>query len=137
MKPLLLLISLFAYCHLQSVPIDTSGLDSELRKEVEKIIEKKKLSDRLDKEYQKDIAEIKKLKSDLQLIMKNIIKHNKVRKKTDTVLPQDYNAVKQEEYEMYIINDKYRIELVPRNWTGRLFSKYKFKVKIIDYEKND
>jgi len=45
-------------------------------------------------------------------------------------------ATKIEQYDVFFLDERYKVEFVPRSWFGRLFSKEKYKLKLIPIEKD-
>lgn len=72
---------------------------------------------------------IQKLKARIHLLeqakSKSILKSSK----GGTIELND-KAIKTEDFVIYVDDDRYKIELLPRKLTGRMFSKYDYKVRI-------
>ena len=73
---------------------------------------------------------IQKLKTRIQTLEQAKIKSRLGTSKGGGTLALNDKAIKTEDFVIYVDDDRYKIELLPRKFTGRMFSKYDYKVRI-------
>lgn len=132
MKALIfLLIGVLAFSQ-QPTEIDTAKINKDLKAAITKIDKAEKTSEKLDQQIL--LAKKKEAKLDAQIshLIRNLKKQ--LKNSEIVILSPNSQATKGEEYEPYIIDERYKIEFVPRKWTGRIFSKSDFKIKLVEIQ---
>lgn len=127
MKQLIIILFLFwgIFSNCQDQPVLQVKLDSIVK--VEESITDYAQKIELEKSRRKVL--IQKLKTRIQLLEQAKIKSRLSSSKGGTLALND-KAIKTEDFVIQVDDDRYKIELIPRKFTGRIFSKYDYRVKI-------
>lgn len=83
----------------------------------------KKLSAKIEGEKMRRKSLLKRLEMFIEQVRER-------QKLADANARRNDSATKTEHFDPYVVNDRYKIELVPRKWSGRLFSRYDFRAVI-------
>lgn len=73
---------------------------------------------------------IQKLKARIQTLEQAKIKSRYRSSKEGGTMALNDKAIKSEDFVVEVEDDRYKIELIPRKFTGRLFSRYDYRVRI-------
>lgn len=85
--------------------------------------------------YAKKIEELRSKRIQSRLLELRPIK-KKVAPAISHKIEINNKATKLEQYDIFILDERYRVEFVPKSWFGRLFSREKYKLKLIPIEKD-
>lgn len=122
MKQLLLML-IFIGCFANAQDSDSAVIARKIDS-LERVQQNiKKLTAKIDGEKVRRKSLLKRLEMFIERI-------NSKQKTADETVNRNDQATKTEHFDPYVVNDRYKIELVPRKWSGRLFSRYDFRAII-------